>query len=362
MLTNSAAIESAFDATVGCLNAVVPRVATIGGGRGQAVILRALRQLRCSITAVVATADDGGCSGELRREHGMPAPGDLRRCLSALALDDELATLLEERIPGIRGVPRCRGNLVIGERYLKRRSLQQAADWVAAGLGCVGRVMAASEEPGTFVVCDRKHGLVEGELNVERTVESPLVAAVRGAYRPNAGAIQAIDEADVVIMGPGSFYTSTLSALVTGEVGAAVCRSSGRRLFVLNLVNEEPLCTGYRECDYTLVLASHLTICSRGDVPDFALLRHASLDYEELLENGTVVHCANVAANDGIHHSVPRLALALGRILGFSKRLAPEVPTMRFEGTHRADLKHALTTVHELRVEALGPSGHLDTH
>jgi 2-phospho-L-lactate transferase/gluconeogenesis factor (CofD/UPF0052 family) len=222
--------------------------------------------------------------------------------------------------------------------------------------------MAASEEPGTFVVCDRKHGLVEGELNVERTVESPLVAAVTGAYRPNAGAIQAIDEADVVIMGPGSFYTSTLSALVTGEVGAAVCRSSGRRLFVLNLVNEEPLCTGYRECDYTLVLASHLTICSRGDVPDFALLRHASLDYEELLENGTVVHCANVAANDGIHHSVPRLALALSRILGFLKRIAPEVPAMRGASTQRGDLKVALMAAHEIRHDPLDTSKRRTTH
>jgi len=341
---------------MGSQNPAIPRVATIGGGHGQSVVLRALRQLRCSITAVVATADDGGCSGELRREYGMPAPGDLRRCLSALALDDELASLQEERIVGINGVPRCRGNLVIGERYVERRSLQQVADWVAAGLGCVGRVMPASEEPGTFVVCDREYGLVEGELNVERTVASPLVATVTGAYRPNPDAIQAIDEADVVIMGPGSFYTSTLSALVTGEVGAAVCRSSGRRLLILNLANEERSCTGYRECDYTLVLASHLTICSRGDIPDFALLRHASLDCEELLEDGTVVHCANVAADDGVNHSAPRLAFALGRILGLFERIVPEVPAILVTSTHRADLKHALMAAREFRAVPLDAS------
>jgi 2-phospho-L-lactate transferase/gluconeogenesis factor (CofD/UPF0052 family) len=270
-------------------------------------------------------------------------------------LDDELAILQEERIPGINGVPRCRGNLVIGQRYLEHRSLQQAADWVATGLGCVGRVMPASEEPGTFVVCDREHGLVEGELNVERTVASPLVATVTGAYRPNIDAIQAIEEADAVIMGPGSFYTSTLSALVTGEVGAAVCRSSARRLLILNLASEERLCAGYRASDYTLVLASHLTICSRGDTPDFALLRHAIFDYEDRLEDGTVVYCANVAADDGIHHSVPRLAIALGRILGLSKRISPEVPRTQGAGTRRAELQHALTTVHECCVEPPSP-------
>src|SRR5664280_770830 len=96
-----------------------PRVVTIGGGHGQAVILQALRKLDCEITAVVATADDGGCSGELRRAFDMPAPGDLRRCLSALALVEELARQLEERISGMTDIPRCRGNLVIAQRYLE---------------------------------------------------------------------------------------------------------------------------------------------------------------------------------------------------------------------------------------------------
>jgi hypothetical protein len=90
-------------------------------------------------------------------------------------------------------------------------------------------------------------------------------------------------------------------------------------------------------------------------------LRHTTFDCEERLEDGTVVHCANVAADDGIHHSAPRLALALGRILGLSKRIAPEVPTMRGAGTHRAELRHALTTVHEFRVDPLGPSKRRDS-
>jgi hypothetical protein len=97
----------------------MPRVVTIGGGHGQAVVLSALRILDCSISAVVATADDGGCSGELRRELGMPAPGDLRRCLSALALDEQLAAQLEDRLLTGSPVPRCRGNLVV---WIGRRS------------------------------------------------------------------------------------------------------------------------------------------------------------------------------------------------------------------------------------------------
>ncbi len=324
-----------------------PRVVTIGGGHGQAVVLHALRDLDCEIAAVVATADDGGCSGELRREFDMPSPGDLRRCLGALALDEELALLLEDRIAGRAGIPRCRGNLVIAERYLEYGSLQRAVDWVAVRLGSVGRVMPASEEPGTLVVCDRWEGLVEGELNVARTVASPLVVTVTGAYRPNDAAVRAIDEADVIIMGPGSFCTSTLSALVTGEVGAAVCRSSARRLLVLNVANRERPCAGFRECDYVSVLASHLTICSLGETPGFAVLRHASCDGEEQLEDGTVVFSANIAASDGVHHCARRLANALARVMGFSVRTRHEEPLVRDPIAVRNELEQALTRAND---------------
>jgi uncharacterized cofD-like protein len=324
-----------------------PRVVTIGGGHGQAVVLRALRYLQCSIGAVVATADDGGCSGELRRAYGMPAPGDARRCLSALAMDDELAAALEERIPGIGAPQRCRGNLVIAQKYLDQHSLQEAADWVAVRLGCVGRVMPASEEFGTLVVCDRTLGLVEGELNVERTVAAPLVATVTGADRPNITALRAIVEADVLIMGPGSFYTSTISALVTGEVGAAVCRSSARRLLILNLGEQERLCRGYRISDYTTILGSHLTICSRGESAEFMVLQHAALDSVGRLEDGSVIHEANVAEDDGVQHSAPRLARALGRILGISERSVPEVPVLCDAGSHRLELRQALAAADE---------------
>jgi uncharacterized cofD-like protein len=329
-----------------------PRVTTIGGGHGQSLVLRALRHLHCSISAVVATADDGGCSGELRREYGMPAPGDLRRCLAALALEsDDLSRLLEERIATLGGIERCRGNLVLAERYLESGSLQAAADWVNAGLSCVGRVFPASEELGTLVVCDRQLGLVEGELNVERTVAAPLIAAVTGAYRPNLEAVRAIEESDAIIMGPGSFYTSTISALVTGEVGAAVCRSSGRRLLILNLTEEERLCAGYAAHDYAVVLASHLTICSRGETPTFGMLRNGMRQSRQALEDGVTMYDADIAADDGVHHSELKLARAFQWILGLSQRNVPELPVMQSTEVRRSELHLALSNAHELALQ-----------
>lgn len=319
-----------------------PRIVTLGGGHGQAAVLSALRHLDCEISAVVATADEGGCSGELRREFGMPAPGDIRRCLSALALDIELASLMEERIPANAGIPRCRGNLVIARRYLDCGSLQQAADWVATRLGCVGRVMPASEDSGTIVVCDRWAGLVEGELAVERTVASPLVGTVTGAYRPNECVLGAIHDADAIIMGPGSFYTSTLSALQTGEVGLAVSQSSARLLFILNVANNDRLCAGYSDNDYISTLASYLTICSGGDTPLFSVLRHAPIAGEERLADGTTVYSANVAAEDGLHHSIEHLAQALATIIGLTTRQTAEEPFANDPAATRNELMHAL--------------------
>src|SRR5690606_13894478 len=90
------------------------RVVTLGGGHGQAALLTALTELRCEITAFVNVADDGGCSGKLRRELGMPPPGDIRRCLTALARDRRLAERFEVRL---KGDDRSAGNLALSEAY-----------------------------------------------------------------------------------------------------------------------------------------------------------------------------------------------------------------------------------------------------
>jgi uncharacterized cofD-like protein len=206
----------------------------------------------------------------------------------------------------------------------------------------VGRVLPVSEESGTLVVCDRWQGFVEGEDNVSNTVASPLVVTVTGATRPNQDAIAAIEEADLVIMGPGSFCTSTLSALLTGGVGAAVCRSQARRLFILNLTNTESPCAEFAERDFITALASHLTICSLGETPELTVLRHASLEGSERLDERTTVFSANIADADGAHHSPGRLALAVGRIADIPARARGELPIVEPSNTDRSQLAQAL--------------------
>src|SRR5688572_28913198 len=156
------------------------RVVTLGGGHGQAALLRGLAQLDCHLTAVVSVADDGGCSGKLRQELGMPPPGDVRRCLVSLATLREMAERFEERLRGDHEEGRCVGNLVLAEMSQDLGSLQRAVDWAGALLGCVGRVVPAAESAGTLNVYDLVHGTIAGEAAIERLSAKTMVATVDG--------------------------------------------------------------------------------------------------------------------------------------------------------------------------------------
>ena len=195
-----------------------PRIVTLGGGHGQATLLSALAGLESDLSAVVSIADDGGCSGRLREELQMPPPGDLRRCIASLATESEVAARFEERLQGGDEAGRCVGNLVLAELTQELGSLQLAVDWAAALLGCVGRVVPAAESAGVLTVWDREHGPLAGESLIERSSAAPLVVVVEGPEAASQYAREAIERADVLLLGPGSFVGSTLAVLATGEV------------------------------------------------------------------------------------------------------------------------------------------------
>ncbi|MEQ9319550.1 MAG: 2-phospho-L-lactate transferase CofD family protein, partial [Polyangiaceae bacterium] len=188
------------------------RAVTVGGGHGQAAMLEALLELDCDVTAVVSVADDGGCSGRLRRVSGMPPPGDLRRCLSTLAADRELAARFETRLEGADELRRSVGNLILYEAYLDLGSLSAAVRWAQGCLACRGRVLPVADVAGTLTGYDRGRGVIAGESTIERVGDHPMVASVHGPQRCVPEALEAIREADVVVLGPGSFVTSTLAA------------------------------------------------------------------------------------------------------------------------------------------------------
>ncbi len=208
-----------------------PHVVTVGGGHGQSVVLQALSHLPCSITAVVSTADDGGCSGQLR-QRGMAPPGDLRRCLLALATDERRKDALARRTAENRSL----GNLLLAEIWENTRDLQSASDKVGRWLGARGRVCPAVDGSATLVAVSRMDDIIYGETNVDAlqaAVDELFVEA--NSTHSNPDVARALEEADLIIICPGSLFTSVLACLLSGGISAAVAQSRAPKLFVANL-------------------------------------------------------------------------------------------------------------------------------
>lgn len=292
------------------------RVATIGGGHGQSAVLRALVTLDCDVTAITCVADDGGCSGRLRSEFGMPPPGDLRRCLTTLASDRALATRFEARVT-VGDTSRSLGNLVLLEAYARAGSLQKAADWAASLLRCRGRVAPASEHPGRLAIYDRAVGVLVGESQIADRSQAPMVVAVHDAERANPHAVRAIEEAEIVFIGPGSFITSTLAALVTGDIAGAVVRTRARRVLFHNLVPERGQLRCAELADCVRLLRDHLCIATGVASVPLEVLRHAP----EPADPDGSVRSAPLARPDAPHqHDPERVASALHAIYDIPRR------------------------------------------
>lgn len=292
------------------------RVATIGGGHGQSAVLRALVMLDCDITAVTSVADDGGCSGRLRAEFGMPPPGDLRRCLTTLATNRALATRFETRM-AVGDTWRSLGNLALLEAYARAGSLQAAADWAGSLLRCRGRVTPASEHPGRLAIFDRAAGVLVGESHIADQSQAPMVVAVHDAEHANPEALAAIEAADFVFIGPGSFITSTLAALMTGDIGGALVRTSARRVFVHNLVPEGGQTRAFELSDYVRLLRDHLCIATGVSSVAFDVLRHgvSATGPEDAVFTVPLAH-----PDEPTRHDPERVAAALHAIYDIPRR------------------------------------------
>ncbi len=307
----------------------VPRVVTLGGGSGQSALLAALRTLECDVTAIVSIADDGGCSGKLRAELGMPPPGDIRRCLGSLSTRPDLAAHFEERLHGGTEEGRCVGNLVLAEMREDVGSLQHAVDWAATLLGCVGRVVPASEEAGTLSVYDRVRGPLSGESNIERVSAEAMIVTVDGPARANREAIAAIAGADLVFFGPGSFVGSTLAVLATGDIAAAVVASPARRVLVRNLGSEahDGALASVDPRAHERVLRDHLVIGSGGDPVVFDTLSHDPVRRDFRMREDQSVECLHpLASDDGRHHDQTLLAAALQHHFDLRTRVTTPAP------------------------------------
>lgn len=220
-------------------------VVALGGGHGLSSTLRALTHVNCNITAVVGVSDDGGSSGRLRKEFGIVPPGDLRMALAALCEDEKWgstwANVMQHRFSSNGELDgHALGNLLITALWEETGDIVEGLDWVAKLLGAKGRVLPLCLEPLKIeATVKTKTGLkrkVSGQVKVATTKDKIVSIAINP---PNPKvcqeAISAVLNADAVILGPGSWFTSVLNHFEVPEMKHALCNTAAKRVLVLNL-------------------------------------------------------------------------------------------------------------------------------
>ena len=222
-----------------------PKVVAIGGGHGLAQTLKAARLYACDLTAVVSVADDGGSSGRLRELLGIPAPGDLRRCIGALLAEPSpLGDALEHRFASGLLAGHAFGNLLIAALAFTTGDFVAGVEEAARVLGTVGRVLPATQGP-VVLKAQTASGELVGQVRVSRGEEIATVwVDPPDAIAPPA-VLEAIAEADQVVLGPGSLFTSVLAACVVPGIRETLSCSRARRVYVANLREQLPETAGF---------------------------------------------------------------------------------------------------------------------
>lgn len=296
-----------------------PRIACVGGGHGLSAALRAARQLTDDVTAVVTVADDGGSSGVLRRQLGIPAPGDLRMAVAALAADPDRERLIQYRFADGELAGHPLGNLLIAALADLRGDFAQALEEVCRLAGVRGAVIPSTTVPVTLraTIGDRdvagQVAIAQGEGPVERLW---LVPDAEGHVR----AREALERADLVVLGPGSLFTSIIAALLPTGIGEAVARA-GRVAYVLNLQQQNGEALGLDGARHVEALLSHVpalrldaVLTHDGSIDGIA--RPVIVDEAVMASARAPVVAADLRADGpGIAHDPDKLAATLKSLL-----------------------------------------------
>jgi len=258
------------------------KVVAFGGGTGLPVLLGGLRDRVGDLTAVVTVADDGGSSGRLRQELGVAPPGDVRNCLVALAGRRRLAEVFNYRFeaPGDLN-DHSVGNIIIAALADMAGGFCEGVEQASRFLRIKGQVFPAAMESLTLAVRYADGTVTRGESVVHETGKqvSEVTVEPHGVPAPR-GVIAAIENADVIVLGPGSLFTSTIPALLGGGVKGALGNFTGPVVYVANVMTQPGETDDFTVSDHVQAIADHVgpvitdVLVHAGDLPLGTLARY----------------------------------------------------------------------------------------
>ncbi len=311
------------------------KIVALGGGTGMPAVLRGLRGLLApgdgeALTAIVAMSDDGGSSGRLRRSRGLPPPGDVRNCLVALSEDEDLlAGLFQHRYDGSEELGgHSVGNLILAALAEQTGSFLKAVEVSSRVLRTRGRILPVTLEDVTLQAEFEDGRLLVGESAIGASRERVTqVTLVPSTAQPTPGVVEAICDADLIALGPGSLFTSLLPTIVLDEVRAALRKTRAVRVLVANLVSDRHETIGLEIVDHIRILEDHVggrvidaVLAHDGPVDQATLARYRAEGAQpltlspkdrEALAGRQILLCDLRAAGDKLRHDPARTASAL---------------------------------------------------
>jgi len=324
-----------------------PKVVAIGGGTGLSTLLRGLKEHTSNLTAVVTVADDGGSSGQLRTELGIPPVGDIRNCIAALADAEPLMSrLLQYRFPGpdgsVTGDPRegtprladeggLRGHAV-GNLLIAALTAVEGGDF-EEGVRRMNRVLAVRGQvlpvsPTPLTLHARLHGgaVIDGQSKIADATGIDRVWVTPDDVAASGDALAAIAEADLIVLGPGSLYTSLLPSLLLPQIRDALLASPAVRVYACNVATQRGETDGYDLADHLEALVAHtspgivdVVLANNrfsARVPEAWTAEPVRLRWPPAGPPGPRLVLDDIVNPDNAHHHDPeRLAASLYRVL-----------------------------------------------
>jgi len=306
------------------------RVVAIGGGTGLSTMLRGLKEYSSNITAVVTMADDGGSSGKLR-DDGLLPPGDLRNCIAALAEAEPLMQqLFQHRFEGLGSLKgHSLGNLIVAAMYEIKGDFESAVRETANVLNIRGRVLPSTLDEVRLGARLADGSEIIGQCKVNKAEQIREVFLIPEAPSALPGVVAAIREADVIIIGPGSLYTSIIPNLLVPEIADAIRVSSAPKIYVCNVMTQPNETAHMKASDHVRAIINHTgpgmvthVLVNNGRVKEEVLERYRQTGADYVVPDEDAISMLGVRPLHGnfvdvtnlVRHNPQKLASAIFRL------------------------------------------------